>query len=56
MAWRDRLCYPVWLPAGRLLYAGMSERTELDPETIKRKGTRLDLHKMGRRSGDKFCI
>jgi hypothetical protein len=36
----------------------MSGRTELDPESIKRKGlwTRLDSHAKGRRSGDQFCI
>jgi hypothetical protein len=48
----------VWLPDSRLLYAGMSGRKELDPESVKRKGlwTRLDSHASGQRSGDKFCI
>jgi hypothetical protein len=50
--------YTVWLPDGRLLYAGMSGRSALDPESVKRKGlwTRLDSHASGQRSGDKFCI
>jgi len=50
--------YTIWLPDSRLLYAGMSGRTELDPESVKRKGlwTRLDSHAKGRRSGDQFCI
>jgi hypothetical protein len=44
----------VWLPDSRLLYAGMSGRKELDPESVKRKGlwTRLDSHASGQRSGD----
>jgi hypothetical protein len=50
--------YTVWLPTGRLLYAGMSGRGELDPESPKRKGlwTRLDSHASGARSGDRFNI
>jgi hypothetical protein len=50
--------YTVWLPDGRLLYAGMSGRKEFDPGGLKRKGlwTRLNSHASGQRSGDKFCI
>ena len=50
--------YTVWLPDGRLLYAGMSGRKELDPASVTRKGlwTRLNSHASGQRSGDKFCI
>jgi hypothetical protein len=50
--------YTVWLPDGRLLYAGMSGRRELDPDSVTRKGlwTRLDSHASGQRSGDKFNI
>jgi hypothetical protein len=50
--------YTVWLPDGRLLYAGMSGRGELDRQSVKRKGlwTRLNSHASGERSGDRFNI
>jgi hypothetical protein len=50
--------YSVWLPNGRLLYAGMSGVKTLDPESTTRKGiwTRLNSHASGQRSGDKFNI
>jgi hypothetical protein len=51
--------YTVWLPDGRLLYAGMSGRSPFDPASAAaRKGlwTRFNAHASGDRGSDRFCM